>query len=581
MVISVTPSTSGTRNYRWVDPPVRLDKELFRAVPGVHPLLVQLLWDREVRGADDVVAFLDPESLPQHSPWLMKGMTDTVDRLELARERAELVAVYGDYDADGVTSTALLVECLTSLGFRVVHHIPRRIDGYGLRSQPLLQLRQAGATLVVAIDCGISATREVDEAADLGLDVIIADHHHVPQVLPRAVAVINPHQDGCDYPFKDLCAVGIAYKIATALFEREARGQSELERWLDLVAIGTVADVVSLRDENRTLVARGLRRLNPASRLGLRALIHRAGLADGEITARSIGFALAPRLNATGRLEDAAVSLELLLAGDDETARQLADDLEQANLQRQQLTSIAVELARLELLQREQRDGKLPKVLLIASPEFPAGVVGLVAGRLVDLFSRPAVVAEIRDGKVRGSARSIEGFHLANAFEECRLWLERHGGHAMAAGFTTGIEAWPRFQEELEHVGARELTLDDLEPRLRPDAILHPRLLPSDILELLDRLEPYGQNNRRPLFRSDRLRVVDRRVVGRTVPGHLKLKLSDEKTQWDAIGFGLGARVNEVGNTVDIVYVIERNSWEGRVATQFRMIDIRRSEGQG
>jgi single-stranded-DNA-specific exonuclease len=543
----------------------------------VHPLLVQLLWDREVRGVEDVTAFLDPTALTLHSPWLMKGMTETVDRLVLALGRDELVAVYGDYDADGVTSTALLVECLVLLGFRAIPHIPRRTDGYGLRSHALRQLHDAGATLVLAIDCGISAAREVDEAADLGVDVIIADHHHVPELLPRAIAIINPHQDDCTYPFKDLCAVGIAYKIATALFERTGRDIAELEGWLDLVAVGTVADVVSLRDENRTLVARGLKRLNPAARIGLSALIQRAGLADGEITARSVGYALAPRLNATGRLEDATVSLDLLLTDDVGVARTLANDLEQANLQRQQLTSAAVELARVELDRREERDGKLPNVLLVASPEFPSGVVGLVAGRLVEMFSRPAVVAEIRDGKVRGSARSIEGFHLANAFDKCGAWLERQGGHAMAAGFTTGIEDWPHFQAELERVAARELTDDDLEPRLKADAILHPRVLPSDVLSLLDCLEPCGQDNRRPLFRSNGLRIVDRRVVGRTAPGHLKLKLEDEKTSWDAIGFGMGARVAEAGATVDIVYSIERNNWDGREAIQFRLVDFRPS----
>jgi single-stranded-DNA-specific exonuclease len=285
-------------------------------------------------------------------------------------------------------------------------------------------------------------------------------------------------------------------------------------------------------------------------------------------------------LNATGRLDDASISLDLLMTADDDVARQLSDDLEQANVQRQQLTSDAVELAQLEVTRLEQRDGRLPNVLMVASPDFPIGLVGLVAGRLVDSYGRPAVVAEIKDGRVRGSGRSIEGFHLANAFEECRAWMERGGGHAMAAGFTSRIENWPGFQAELEKIGARDLSENDLEPRLKIDAMLHPRVIPKNILDLLACLEPCGQDNRRPLFRSDDLRVVERRVVGRGEPGHLKLKLADGSTTWDAIGFGMGQRLAGVTSTVDIVYSIDRNDWEGREAVEFRLVDLRAARTQ-
>jgi len=511
----------------------------------------------------------------------MKGMSATVDRLLQARDGGEVVAIFGDYDADGVTSTALMVECLASIGVKVIPYIPRRVEGYGLRSSALDRLhKEDGVTLVVAIDCGISASPEVDAAAELGVDVIIADHHHVPAVLPRAHAVINPHQEGCDYPFKDLSAVGIAYKIALGLYERIGRDLSEVEQWLDLVAIGTVADVVSLRGENRALVARGLPRLNPAGRIGLNALIQRASLSQGGVTARGIGYAIAPRLNAAGRLGDAKISLDLLLTTHPDVARKLAEDLEQANLLRQQLTSDAVELARLEIARREQRDGRLPKVLLIASTEFTSGLVGLVAGRLVEDYGRPALVAEIKDGMVRGSARSIVGFHLANALDECRTRLVRGGGHALAAGFTIKIEDWPDFQTEFENIGARDLTDDHLEPRLMISALLHPRKLPPNILDLLASLEPCGQDNRRPLFRSNGLRVVERRVVGKNESRHLKLKLADGATSWNAIGFGMGSRFAEAAAAVDVVYTIDRNDWEGREAVQFRLFDLRSSDTQ-
>ncbi len=510
-------------------------------------------------------------------------MSAAVDRILAARDNRETVVVHGDYDADGVTSTALLVECLASLGLTVVPFIPTRDAGYDLKAEVLSRLHETGATLVIAIDCGITAVREVEHARDLGLDIIIADHHHVARSIPRAVAVINPHQSSCRYPFKDLCAVGIAYKLALALFERTDRDPSEATRWLDLVAMGTVADVVPLMGENRALVVAGLRGLNQTTRPGLQALFRQAGLNAGEITSRSIGYVIAPRLNASGRLNDATVSLDLLLTESVDRANELAGQLEEANRERRQLTSDAVDLARFQVNNLGAAAGRLPTVLMVKDASFRAGVVGLVAGRLVEEFGRPALVGEERDGKIRGSARSIEGFHLAEALARCAEWLDHHGGHAMAAGFTMGIENWPRFQQALELVAASELSDANLERHIRIDVELTARKHTADILEVLDRLEPLGIGNLRPVFRTNGLQIREKRVVGATVPGHLKLRLFDPKeprstkTIWEAIGFGMGARMGDVSSAVDIVYSVERNTWDGRVSAQFRLLDLRPS----
>ncbi|HVC32156.1 MAG TPA: single-stranded-DNA-specific exonuclease RecJ [Chloroflexota bacterium] len=569
-MMASTIGEPAVQRFRW-DVPDHAPLEHLTGFKGLHPLLVQLLWNRGIQAPDDVLSFVEgPAQL--HSPWAMHGVEQAVARLVRARDRDETVAVYGDFDVDGVTSTVLLTSCLRLVGLRAEPFVPRRdVEGYGLNSLALERLRNDGATLVVAVDCGISGSREVARASELGLDVIVADHHHVPATLPNAAAVINPKQPGCTYPFKELCAVAIAYKLAQALLEHLGVGAARADEWLDLVALGTVADVVPLVGENRTLVLRGLPGLNPPTRVGLRALARRAGLSAGKIDSRAIAFGLAPRLNAAGRLADAQISVRLLLAQTETEAEALAEQLDATNRERQRLTDEAVVHARESVLGAPA----LPKLLLVASESYPAGVVGLVAARLVEEFWRPALVAEIADGTARGSGRGVDGFHIAAALARCGDLLLRHGGHARAAGFTLAVENLDTFRQRLQSIADQELSEEDLVPRLSVDAELHLNQFDARLTELLCRLEPFGCGNPNPLFVSRGLRVAGARVVGRSLPGHLKLKLRQGSTHWDAIGFGMADRLYSLGEVVDVVYTVERNEWNGQISTQLRLRDVR------
>jgi single-stranded-DNA-specific exonuclease len=549
-------------------------REHFRAFPDVHPLVIQLLWGRGIQQAADVAAFLAPSEVPMASPWEMLGVLEAVERLLLARQRGETVVVYGDYDADGITSTALLRECLTELGVTVLSFIPRRDrEGYGLNELALDRLREQGAQVILAVDCGITAVAEVSHAAALGLDVIVADHHHVPENLPGAVAVVNPQQPGCSYPFKDLCAVGIAYQLATALGERTSQSPGWADRWLDLVAIGTVADVVPLRGENRSLVARGLKLLNPPKRPGLRALAVVAGVPDNRLTSQSIAFILAPRLNAAGRLADADVSLRLLLTRSATDARELASELDGANRQRQEKTQEMLGLARRDLIGPTAAH-PLPKLLMITDASFHQGIVGLVAGKLVEEFHRPVLVAENVDGVVRGSARSIDGFHIADALARCGEHLLRHGGHALAAGFTLEATRLDQLREKLQTIAAAEISDDACEPRLAIDAEIALRKHDGDLYAQLGQLEPFGCENTRPVFVSRAVRVLERRVVGSNPPGHLKLTLLDGDRRWDAMGFGMGDRLPSHVDRIDLVFQLERHEYDGQTSIRLRLLDL-------
>jgi single-stranded-DNA-specific exonuclease len=553
-------------------------REQFSAIADVPPLLVQVLWNRGIRDPADVRAFLAAGEAQLASPHLMKGMTNAVNRLARARDRGEKVAVYGDYDVDGVSSTALLTECLTELGFRVRWFVPRRDrEGYGLSSAALDTLAADGVRLVLAVDCGISAAPEVDHARSLGMDVIVADHHHVPATLPNAAAVVNPHQSDCAYPFKELCAVGIAYQLASALGSHFGAAADWSDRWLDLVALGTVADVVPLVGENRTLVIRGLRRLNPPQRPGLRALAQVSELAENRINASAIGYILAPRLNAAGRIDDAATSLRLLLTTKDDEARKLAGELNQQNYERQQRTRLMLDEARRDIRAQcaaRSDPTRLPKLLVVAREGFHQGVVGLIAGRLVEEFRRPALVAEEKAGVVRGSARSIEGFHIAEALAQFSQYLHRHGGHALAAGFTMDAERLGDFQRELEAYAEDQIPDEALVPSLLADAEVRLRKHDQSVFAQLAQLEPFGCGNSRPLFVSRGVSVVNHRTVGSVPPGHLQLTVQDGERRWDAMGFGLGDFPFKGVERVDLAFAFERNEWNGQETIRLRLYDV-------
>src|SRR5512138_64409 len=482
-------------NKRWVvAPPITLQAD--EALVKFPAILKQILFNRGLATDAEARAFLKAEPNADTDPFQLTGMAATVDRICHALEQNEPIAIYGDYDVDGVTATALLVQALGALGGNVRGYIPNRFDeGYGLNKEALDSLKADGVKLVITVDCGIRSPDEAAHARTIGLDLIISDHHHPDgENLPPALAVINPKQHGDVYPDKDLAGVGIAYKIVEALLQERAKTKGEssifpLSSLLDLVALGTVADLAPLVGENRVLVRRGLRQIRETKRQGLFSL---AGVADvkiDKVTAGNIGFMLGPRLNASGRLESALASFELLTTTDFMRAGQLAMQLDTQNRQRQALTRSMQEQAEAIAM------SEYPEAFLLfaAHEDFNPGVVGLAASRLTEVYYRPAIVAAQNAEETRGSCRSIPEFHITDALDLCKDLLVRHGGHAAAAGFTVRNENLPEFVTRLKQIAKDQLSGKDLRHSLSADMEVTLPELTFELLEHFDNfLEPTG-----------------------------------------------------------------------------------------
>jgi single-stranded-DNA-specific exonuclease len=578
----------------------RAPDDVLSRFPDLPRAIKQILYNRKIVEPDEVRAFLDHQPPGDTDPFQLKGMSEAVARLRRAIDAGEMIAVYGDYDADGVTATALMTQTLTALGGRVCHYIPDRFDeGYGLNVDALTKLAGEGVHVVLTVDCGIRSVAEVMHGNRQGMDVIITDHHSPAGEPPPALATINPKQVGCHYPFKQLAGVGLAFKLAQALLQTtESRPSLAEDDLLDLVALGTVADVAPLLDENRALVTRGLDRLNSPQRVGLQALMAQAGAQPGKIGAETIGFVLGPRLNAAGRLESALAAYELLLTDDIFRAGQLAQQLGSQNTERQAQTRIFVEEARRAILD----DGVSRALYIIARPSFNRGVVGLVAGRLTEEFYRPTLVAERGEKETTGSARSIPEFHITRALDECIDLLERHGGHSAAAGFTVKNENLAALEAKLQAIAERELAGKELVPALeidyeselhridrrRTEDLLTARAAgrPVDekekeqglrIMDGLDRLRPFGAGNPAPVFSSRGLEIKGKRVLGADGE-HLKLVLYDGRQTWDAIAFRQGAWLDHLPARADVAYTLEVNEWNGRSRLQLNVKDIKPAE---
>ncbi len=569
--------------------------------PDLPRAIKQILYNRQIVEPDEVRAFLDHQPLGDTDPFRLKGMSEAVTRLRRAIDAGELIAVYGDYDADGVTATALMIQTLTALGGHVRPYIPDRFDeGYGLNIDALTKLAGENMRVVLTVDCGIRSAAEVIHCNRQGMDVIITDHHSPAGELPPTLATINPKQPDCHYPFKQLAGVGLAFKLAQALMQKmESRPSLAEDDLLDLVALGTVADIAPLLGENRALVTRGLERLNSPQRIGLQALIAQAGAQPGKIGAETIGFVLGPRLNAAGRLESALAAYELLLTDDLFRAGQLAQQLGSQNSERQSQTRIFVEEARRVIL-----DDRVSRALyFIARPTFSRGIVGLVAGRLTEEFYRPTIVAERGDKETIGSGRSIPEFHITRALDECADLLERHGGHSAAAGFTVKNENLAALEAKLQAIAERELVGQELVPALeidyeselprinrrRTQDLLTARAAgrPVDereqglrIMDGLDRLRPFGAGNPAPIFSSRGLEIKGKRLLGANGE-HLKLVLYDGRQTWDAIAFRQGGWHDYLPARADVAYTLEINEWNGRSQLQLNVKDIKPAEEAG
>ncbi|MBE7435270.1 MAG: single-stranded-DNA-specific exonuclease RecJ [Anaerolineales bacterium] len=563
----------------WNIPP-RITPEADSALAAFPPLLRQVLYNRGFADDPSARAFLRGEPNINTDPFQLTDMRAAVERIRFAVQTNEPIAIYGDYDVDGVTATALLVEALKNLGADVRGYIPNRFDeGYGLNNSALDELKSDGVKLVITVDCGIRSPAEAAHARTIGLDLIISDHHHPDNDnLPPAFAVINPKRHGDPYPDKDLAGVGIAYKIAEGLLRENdqadvVNGQI-LNSLLDLVALGTVADLAPLVGENRVLVKKGLRQMGQTTRQGLFSLAAVSDLALKKINAGHIGFMLGPRLNAAGRLKEALAAFELLTTNDVFKAGELAQQLDMQNRERQRITREMQTRAE-EIALSDDPDAQL---LFAAHEDFNSGVVGLAASRLTEKYYRPAIVASKGAEETRGSCRSIPEFHITDALDQCADLLVRHGGHAAAAGFTVRNENLTELVLRLKNIAGEKLSGMELKPTLTADAEVDLSEMRPEVYEKgLKYLEPTGYGNREAAFVARDVKVKNSRTVG-AEGKHLKLSLEDAKgVTHDAIGFRLGDWHNSMLKRVDILFTYEPNEYNGRVNYQLNLKDLKGS----
>ncbi|MFN2195014.1 MAG: single-stranded-DNA-specific exonuclease RecJ [Anaerolineales bacterium] len=541
---------------------------------STYPQVIrQILFNRGISTEEEAHSYFRAE-LPEafHSARLA-GLDEAVSRIAFAIENQEIIVVYGDYDVDGVTATALLTLALEAMGANVRPYIPNRFDeGYGLNNDAIDVLHEEGTGLIITVDCGIRSPEEARYAHQLGIDVIISDHHQPGNILPEAVAIINPKQASDPYPFKELAGVGLAYKIVEALVEQLEATNLYLPEFLDLVALGTVADLAPLTEENRTLVRRGMQSLKYTKHQGLLSLMMISRISPTKITASDIGFSLGPRLNAAGRLDSALAALDLLLTNDVATAGRLAQQLEIQNRERQKITRTIQKIAE-QLAFQDEQDVSL---LFAAHPDFNPGVVGLAASRLTEMYYRPAIVAYQGEHETRGSCRSIKEFHITDALDQCQDLLIRHGGHAAAAGFTVENGRLPELIHRLKQIAQDQLADQVLMPTLVADVEIPLHQLKPDLLKYIDMMEPTGYGNRQPHFISRELYVQYARAVG-TDGAHLKLSVTDGLVTYDAIAFRLGRWLDKMPNKIDLLYTFELNEFNGRTNLQLNVKDIKPS----
>jgi single-stranded-DNA-specific exonuclease len=543
---------------------------------GYSSIIGRILYHRGLTEPARIQHFIDSDVSLCGDPYLLPGMHQAVSRIYRAMLSGEKIAIFGDFDTDGVSATALMVEGLSLLGVQAVPYIPHRLtEGYGLKAASLEKLYREGITLVISVDCGISAVSAVEHAGKIGLDVVITDHHTPLKVIPETVAVIDPKLPGSEYPFSELSGVGVAFKLMQALLQSVGK-EEQITRFLDLVALGTVADMVPLLGENRYLVKRGLEVLNASPRLGIRELMAQTNLENGRIESENISWLLAPRLNAAGRLEHARLSYELLTTGSQDDARSLAVILNKKNTERQELTSKATTMA------KEQVSADTIGAILVAQhDEFHAGVCGLVASRLVDAFYRPAIV--IRKGAELsvGSCRSIPEFDIISALDRYQSAVggfTQFGGHAQAAGFTLPTMNLPRFADYLLELAGEELAGLDLRPRIDIDAEVKLSELGGDLYPTIRKLVPFGQGNPSPSFVSRSVDILECRPMG-NAGEHLRLKLKQGGVVWNAVGFGFGPDQPEISSKIDLVYNLEMDHFNGSSRLRLNILDIETGNG--
>ncbi|HXG84808.1 MAG TPA: single-stranded-DNA-specific exonuclease RecJ [Pyrinomonadaceae bacterium] len=545
---------------------------------GVSPVAAALLISRGYETEETAHKFLNPQYSDLHEPNLLKGMKESVARILKAIEADEKILIWGDYDVDGTTGTVVLRKALEILGAKTGFHVPHRFtEGYGLNKEHLEIAKNKGYSLVVSVDTGTRSFEPLAWAKENGLDVVVTDHHLSDESRgnPQAVAMVNPNQTGCRYPDKNLAGVGVAFKLAHALLREKGR-EKLVEGFLKVVAIGTIADMMNLTGENRAIVWLGLKDLPKTHNYGLRALMEVADCTS-EMTSYDIGFRIAPRINAAGRMDEARTVVNLFEADSFEKAREYAEILNSRNRERQKIQGEITELAIIELLENGGI-AKFPHVAVVAGEGWHRGVIGLAASKIVDKVFRPAIVISTENGVGHGSARSIAGYHLLNGLDSCGELFEQFGGHAAAAGMRIKTENIDSLREKLNAHAARHLTAEDLIPEIKIDALLSTQSLNLDLIEDLKRLEPFGAGNPKPVFATRDLELVGEPFVMKEK--HLKLKLRGDKGKlfeavwWDGVDKSRGQTL--VSNSrIELAYTPEANRWNGNTRLQLKVEDLK------
>lgn len=548
----------------------------------IHPVVLQLLVNRGISQKEDIKKYFEANyETDVFDPFLFTDMEKAAARVTEAREKKEKIAIYGDYDADGVAATALLFETLEKLGFAgVIVYIPdRQLEGYGMNMEAVEHLHREKVNLIITVDCGITSQEEIEKAGRLGMDVIITDHHHVPKLLPKALAIINPNLKNCRYPEKNLAGVGVAFKLAQALYQKMKPGEAEQLKWLlDLVAIGTVADCVPLLGENRVLAKYGLIVLSKTKRKGLLEMfkVGRISISeDDQPDTHKISFQVAPRINAAGRMDHASFSFKLITEKDLIKARNMALEVESKNQSRQKITG---EITR-EVRSIAENMFRNKKFVFAENEHWPVGLLGLVAGKISDEFNKPALILQKQEKEFVGSLRSISQLNIIETLEKCSELLIKFGGHAQAAGVRVAHGKIEKFYAKFGQLIEEQLAGKDISPRIEIDMEISAQDLNWELLSQIKKMEPFGENNEEPVFLVKGMVVEGLRIVGNGSQ-HLKLSLrSKEKSPkvFDAIGFGLGEKFSNLknGDSIDIVFNLQEDEWNGNKKIQLKLVDLK------
>jgi len=555
-------------------PDVQMVEDLSEEL-SISPIIAGILLNRDFKSPESVRGFFACDLEDLHDPFRIKGMEKAVQRIIQAVEVGEKIIIYGDYDVDGVTSTSVLLIVLRNIGANVDYFIPNRFDdGYGLSVSGIDKTILKGAKLIITVDNGISANKEIDYVNQQGADLIVVDHHVPDDILPKAYSIINPKQEDCPYPEKNLAAVGLSFKLSQALYQIKNYHMDDLYEIMDIVAIGTVADIVPMIGENRIITRHGISQLGNTTNFGIQALLENTNLTDTKMAAGNILFSIGPRLNAGGRLGNAGLGVELLTAKNIIDARKFADALETENKKRREIDSETLESALSLIENTNYLENK--KSIVLYSDTWHLGVIGIVASRLVEKYYLPTVLISFNEGIGRGSARSIHGFNIHSAFKKCADLLENYGGHKYAAGLSIQKSNVDKFVKMMESIAQEELTQENMTPRITVDKEVKLQEIDNNLLNSINSFAPFGPQNSKPLFATRDIQLVGTpRIVGKN---HLKFKIIQEGTIFDTIGFGLGEYLNIIEskrNGFDVAYQIEGNEWQGRYSIQLRIKDIK------